>query len=168
MIKEVTGDILLTKADAVAHSVAVNDDFKQGLNFSMREQWPSMYKDFRHFCHSSGPKTGEVWAWKGANTPVIFNLFTQEEALGHGAKPGKASLANVNRALHELKKELKSHGVKSLAITKVSTGVGGLSWDDVKPLIAKTLGDAGIPIYVYSNYKKAEAAKELQFFQLVV
>ena len=31
MLKEVTGDILLTTAGAVAHGVAPNDNFKQGL-----------------------------------------------------------------------------------------------------------------------------------------
>jgi O-acetyl-ADP-ribose deacetylase (regulator of RNase III) len=47
MIKEVAGDILLSKAGAIAHGVAPHDDFKQGLALSLREHWPGMYKDFR-------------------------------------------------------------------------------------------------------------------------
>ncbi len=31
MVKEVTGDILLSKAGAVAHGIAPNDNLKQGL-----------------------------------------------------------------------------------------------------------------------------------------
>ena len=48
----------------------------------------------------------------------------------------------------------------SLALPRLATGVGGLSWDEVKPLIAQTLGDAGIPVYVYSTFKKGVAADE--------
>jgi len=61
MLKEVTGDILLTKAVAVAHGVAPNDNFASGLALSLREHWPAMYKDFRHYCQTVTPKPGELW-----------------------------------------------------------------------------------------------------------
>jgi len=80
MIKEVTGDILLSKAAAIAHGVAPNDDFKQGLALALREQWPSMYKDFRHYCRTASPKTGTLWSWKGPQSPVLISLFTQDSA----------------------------------------------------------------------------------------
>ena len=41
MIHEVAGDILLTKAQAVAHGVAPNDHFDSGLALALREQWPA-------------------------------------------------------------------------------------------------------------------------------
>ena len=63
MIKEVQGDILLSGADAVAHGIAPNDNFHQGLALSLRESWPAMYKDFRHYCHVQHPKEGTTWAW---------------------------------------------------------------------------------------------------------
>ena len=69
-------------------------------------------------------------------------------------------MPNLNHALQALKKELTSQQVSSLALPRVATGVGGLSWDDVKPLIEQTLGDVGIPIYIYSTFKKGVAAAE--------
>ena len=65
MLKEVAGDILQSKADMVAHGVAPNDGFTNGLALSLRQQWPAMYKDFRHYCQTFTPKTGELWAWAG-------------------------------------------------------------------------------------------------------
>lgn len=159
-IKEVSGDILLSKAGAIAHGVAPLDDFKQGLALSLREQWPAMYKDFRHYCQSASPKTGDLWAWKGPNAPVIFNLLTQEPAPHGQGHPGRATVPNVNRALHALKKEVQTQGVKSLAITRLATGVGGLNWDEVRPLIADILGDLKIPVYVYATYQKGVQAQE--------
>lgn len=38
MIHEVAGDILLTKAQAIAHGVAPNDPFDQGLARALREK----------------------------------------------------------------------------------------------------------------------------------
>ena len=161
MIKDVTGDILLSRAGAVAHGVAPHDDFKQGLALQLREQWPGMYKDFRHYCQTVNPKVGTVWSWKGPNAPVIINLLTQEPPPDHKSRPGKATLPHVNHALQALKKEVQAQGIKSLAITRVATGVGGLKWEEVQPLITQVLGDLKIPVYVYSTYKKGVAAEEV-------
>lgn len=40
MIYEVSGDILLSEARAIAHGVAPNDNFATGLALSLREHWP--------------------------------------------------------------------------------------------------------------------------------
>jgi O-acetyl-ADP-ribose deacetylase (regulator of RNase III) len=160
MIKEVTGDILLSKAYAIAHGIAPHDDFKQGLALSLREQWPGMYKDFRHYCQTYNPKPGNLWSWRGPGSPIIMNLFTQEPAEDHRGRPGKATVSYLNHVLQALKKELATQQVKSLALPRLATGVGGLSWEEVKPLINQVLGDAGIPIYVYTTFKKGVAATE--------
>lgn len=162
MIQYVAGDILKTKAEALAHGVAPNDDFKQGLALTLREQWPALYKDFRHFCHTSGPKEGDVWTWKGAGGPFVLNMMTQEAPKTKNDHPGKASEPNVNHALKNLKTAIEENNIKSIAITKVATGVGGLDWDSqVKPLIEKQLGDLDIPVFVYETYKKGESANEM-------
>ena len=62
MLKEVSGDILLSTAGAIAHGIAPHDHFKQGLALSLREQWPGMYKDFRHYCQTYTPKPGGAWS----------------------------------------------------------------------------------------------------------
>ena len=76
MIYEVSGDILKTKAQAIAHGVAPNDPFNQGLAHALREQWPALYKDFRHYCHTSHPAVGDVWMWGSVGGVRIVNLMT--------------------------------------------------------------------------------------------
>ena len=102
MLKEVTGDILLSTAGAIAHGIAPHDNFKQGLALSLREQWPGMYKDFRHYCQTYNPKPGGAWSWKGPNSPVIINLFTQEQA---GTRPTIIVPNMQLKALHALRWE---------------------------------------------------------------
>ena len=160
MIREVVGDILLSKAGAIAHGVAPNDDFKNGLALSLREHWPSLYKDFRHYCQTYSPKSGGIWAWVSPTGLRIINLLTQEAAPSHGVHPGPAQLDYVNHSLRDLAAFLKEEKVSSVALPRLATGVGRLSWDEVSPLIHKHLGGLGIPVYIYSTYQKGVAAAE--------
>ncbi|MBK7937377.1 MAG: macro domain-containing protein [Lewinellaceae bacterium] len=157
MIKEVSGDILLSKAGAIAHGIAPNDHFNSGLALSLREEFPSMYKDFRHYCHQYHPKPGGTWIWSGVNHRII-NLFTQEPPKTDHAHPGKASIIHVNHALRELAKLITDEGLESVAIPRVATGVGGLGWEEVKPLIYQYLDPLPVPVYLYSTYVKGVQA----------
>jgi O-acetyl-ADP-ribose deacetylase (regulator of RNase III) len=160
MIYEVEGDILLTGAQAIAHGLAANDPMNQGLALSLHERYPAMHKDFHHWCHQAHPKPGEAWMWGGADNVRIVNLITQEGGYGSSKQPGKASEKNVNHALRALKKIIKKEKFTSVALPKLATGVGGLSWEHVQPLIETQLDDIDIPIYVYSVYHPDQAAKE--------
>jgi O-acetyl-ADP-ribose deacetylase (regulator of RNase III) len=160
MIKEVEGDILLTKAEVTAHGVSPDDDFKNGLALSIRERWPALYKDFRHYCHTRHPKPGTIWAWAGAEHTRIINLLTQEPPVGHGDHPGPAKTKHVNHALRELRKEIDKEGITSIALPKLACGVGGLEWNEVRPLIDEHLGDLNIPVILYTTYKKDVQAEE--------
>lgn len=152
MIYEVSGDILLTKAQSIAHGIAPNDHFDQGLALALREKWPMMAKDFRHYANNTHPKPGEIWAWGGFNAR-IFCLLTQNGEHGHGSKPGNATTANVNHCLRRLKHYLlEDNTITSIALPRLATGVGGLKWEEVLPLIQNHLSDLKIPVFVYSHY----------------
>jgi O-acetyl-ADP-ribose deacetylase (regulator of RNase III) len=160
MIKEVEGDIMLSEAQGIAHGVAPNDDFKNGLAFSLKENMPELYKDFRTYSKQNHPKEGTMWTWSNAGGRKVFNLFTQEHARGHNSTPGKATTAYVNHSLKELRKSIEQEGVNSVAIPRLATGVGGLDWSDVKPLIEKHLGDLDVNIFVYTTFRKGQKAEE--------
>lgn len=161
MIKELEGDLLLSKAAVIAHGVAPNDPFAQGLAHSLRERAPALYKDFRHYCQTYHPKAGTLWSWAGADGVRIVSLFTQEPVEGHhGGTPGRASEKHVGHALKALHQLVEQEKVPSLALPKLATGVGGLDWANVKPLIQQHLGSLAIPVYVYSTYRAGVAGAE--------
>ncbi|MBI5659872.1 MAG: Appr-1-p processing protein [Nitrosomonadales bacterium] len=160
MLYELTGDILLSHAKAIAQGVAPNDDFHQGLALQLRERMPALYKDFRHYCQTQHPKSGGLWTWMSADGRYLVNLFTQDAAYGHGSKPGNATLSHVNHALHALRAFARKEKIPSIALPRLACGVGGLEWNDVRPLIERQLGDLGIPVYLYSAYQKGVKADE--------
>jgi O-acetyl-ADP-ribose deacetylase (regulator of RNase III) len=160
MIHEVSGDILLSNAQAIAHGVAPNDPFHTGLALALREHAPAMYKDFRHYCHERHPKPGELWSWTGPDGRYLVALFTQEGSYEHGGKPGKASTTHVGHALKALRRLAEAEGFRSLALPRLATGVGGLEWSEVRPLIEQHLGDLPIPVYLYVVYHPGGRATE--------
>ena len=162
MIKEVSGDILLSQAEAIAHGIAPYDHFDSGLALSLRERWPDLYKDFRQFCHVHNPKSGAAWTWKAKGEKPVVNLMTQEPPPGvnHSGKPGRASEIHVNHALKELKKIVEKEGYRSVALPRLATGVGGLDWDTVRPMVYDILGDLSSDVYVYTTYVKDLQASE--------
>jgi O-acetyl-ADP-ribose deacetylase (regulator of RNase III) len=157
---EVTGDILQSRAQVIAHGVSPNDNFGQGLALSLREQWPAMYKDFRHHAQVGHQEPGSLWAWGGADGRRIVALFTQEPPKNKGGRPGRATLQHVGHALRELRKLIEAEHFTSVALPRLATGVGELEWTEVAPLVHQHLDGVGIPVIVYSTYRPGVAADE--------
>ncbi len=159
MIHEVQGDILLSDAQAIAHGVSPNDHFDVGLARALRELWPSMAKDFRHYAHQTHPNPGELWTFRNAEGRTIYNLMTQEGEYASQSS-GRATLAHLSHALKRLRHELEKDHVRSLALPRLATGAGSLEWTDVRPVIEKHLGDLDLPVFVYTTYQKGLKARE--------
>jgi len=159
MITKVSGDILLSEAQAIAHGIAPGDHFNQGLALALRERFPAMAKDFRHYCHQDNPDAGGAWLWAGPERVVIC-LTTQEAAKDKKSNPGKAQEKHVNHALKALRALIEKEEIKSIALPRLATGVGGMEWGTVEALIEKYLGDLDTPVVIYETYIKDQKAQE--------
>jgi O-acetyl-ADP-ribose deacetylase (regulator of RNase III) len=98
--------------------------------------------------------------WGGPENVRVVNLITQEGGYDHGSRPGKATVKHVSDSLKALAKMVKKEGFTSIALPRVATGVGGLDWEDVWPVIEQRLGELDIPVFVYTKYNPGKQAKE--------
>ncbi len=160
MIHEVEGDILFSKAQVIAHGVAPMDPMSTGLARALHERFPNMHKDFHHWCKQQHPQPGESWMWGGPDGVRVVCLLTQSGGYGHGGHPGPATLTLVNHTLRSLFKMVKKERFTSLALPRLATGVGGLEWDDVRPILRSRLEELEIPVYVYTTYRAGHQATE--------
>ena len=119
-----------------------------------------MHKDFHHWCHQQHPRPGEAWMWGGPENVRIVNLVTQEGGYGQGSRPGMATTKFVSESLKALAKLARKEGFSSIALPRLATGVGGLNWEEVEPLVKQRLGDLGIPIYLYTEFHAGQQAAE--------
>ena len=160
MIHFVSGDILLSRAQVLAHGVAPNDPMTHGLALALRQKYPALHKDFHHWCSQQHPKPGSAWMWGAPGGVRVVNLITQDGGYGIGGKPGRASGHNVREAVRELVKMAAAESFTSIALPRLATGVGALSWEEVLPVLDERLGALAIPVYVYSEYHPGKIAHE--------
>jgi O-acetyl-ADP-ribose deacetylase (regulator of RNase III) len=160
VIHFVSGDILLSRAQVLAHGVAPNDPMTQGLALAIRQKYPALHKDFHHWCSQQHPKPGSAWLWGAPGGVRVVNLLTQEGGYGANARPGRATLHHVRESLRALAKMAVHESFESVALPRLATGVGALAWEDVLPVIEDRLGALGIPVYVYAEYRPGRVAHE--------
>ncbi|MEY4767534.1 MAG: hypothetical protein RL637_173 [Pseudomonadota bacterium] len=152
MIYAVEGDILLTRAQVIAHGVAANDPMIQGLAKTLREHFPEMHRAFHQWCHQHHPKAGEIWLWDGLKTKLIVNLIIQQGGYCHESTTRKSSPSYIRHALHDLKKMAIKQHWQSIALPRLATGICDLEWSQTWEIIQQEFADLSIPIYVYVNY----------------
>ncbi len=160
MIYEVEGDILLSKAQVIAHGVSVNDPMGQGLAKILHENFPPMHKAFHHWCHQHHPKAGTVWVWEELKNTKIAHLIIKDGGYAHQPHLIKTSPSHIKHALHAFKKLAIKENFTSLALPRLGTGLGGIAWEEVLPIIYAELDELKIPVYVYVVYKAQKHALE--------
>ena len=69
-------------------------------------------------------------------------------------------MITVRACLAALREFALKEKLPSLALPKLATGVGGLDWKDVWPLVQEALGSLSLPVFVYTTYKSGEKAQE--------
>lgn len=161
MIHFVSGDILLSRAQVLAHGVAPNDPMTHGLALALRPGYPALHKDFHHGCSQQHSKPGTAWMWGGPGGVRVVNLITQEGGYGAGAKPGRASAHNVREARARTGQDGRGRVVHVHRGAAPGHGRGcALPWDDVLPVLEQRLGALAIPVYVYTEYHPGQSAHE--------
>lgn len=162
MVQLVAGDILHSKADVIAHAIAPDEDFTTGLAKAIRQKWPALVKDFQAYRARHPLRPGNIWVWKTPYGRRIVSLVTHEVAVTQkkGRKAGKATSAYVDHALVALHALVRRSRAKSLAISRLATGSGGLAWGDVEPFIHEHFAELKIPVALYDRHRKGIKAKE--------
>lgn len=160
MIYEVEGDILFSKAHVITQEVCANDPMTHGLAKSLHEYFPAMHKAFHQWCHQQHPKVGEIWVWTGLKDTLLVNLIIQEGGYSHAPTDKKVTPSHIKHALHALKKKAIKDNYKSIAVPRLATGIGGLDWSEVLPIVQYELAELQIPIYIYSTYVPHKQAIE--------
>jgi O-acetyl-ADP-ribose deacetylase (regulator of RNase III) len=77
----------------------------------------------------------------------VFNLGTQEKVWR-----ARASFEAIEAALGRMRQRANRERSTSIAVPRIGTGYGGLSWKKVRALIEKVLGGWAGTLYVYENY----------------
>jgi len=128
-----------------AIEVSRDEHYKTPYLMGLKEDWPSLAKDFRHYCHLHNPSLGETWVWTAPNGQKYVHFIIDDD---------QKKMTNEER-MHSfkmcLRSLLKSEDLKSAE--KVVLPKGGFKFNDqdldkIKTLITDVYASNGVRIDV--------------------
>ena len=145
-LTEIRGDLFAVPGlDALAHGVNCAGKMGAGIAVEFKRRWPAMFTAYRVACLEGRLVPGTVFAER-ADGRWIYNLATQD-------KPGsRARLEWVQATLGAMAARARwQHGVRRIGMPRIGCGLGGLSWDDVRPLVERTAKDVDIVVVEWAK-----------------
>src|SRR5262245_15497083 len=146
-----SGDLFVNECQAQAFAQGCNckGSMGAGIVTGIKERYPDMSEEYRRRCKTNPREfnIGDVFLWKAADKPWVFNLGTQEDYWR-----SRATYEAVETVLVRMKSIADAENVQSIAIPRIGAGYGGLSWKKVKAIIERIFADWNGTLYVYENY----------------
>jgi O-acetyl-ADP-ribose deacetylase (regulator of RNase III) len=132
MIKFDTGDILNADVEALVNTVNCVGIMGRGIALQFKNMFPENFEAYAQACASDQLAPGKMFIFKTGhltNPRYIINFPTKRHWRG------KSRIEDIRAGLKALIAEINRLNIKSIAIPPLGSGLGGLDWDDVKPLI---------------------------------
>lgn len=138
MIRFTKGDILRTDAEALVNTVNCVGVMGRGVALQFKKRFPANYSAYAAACERGEVQPGRMFVVAtGALTHphYIINFPTKRHWRN------KSRLEDIENGLQALVAEIRSHGIRSIAIPPLGSGLGGLDWTEVRPRIAQAMAD---------------------------
>ena len=156
-IEFVAGDLFANRfeAQALAHGCNCQGSMGAGIATGFRDRYPPMYEKYRRRCKAQPRQfnLGDVFLWKTTDQPWVFNLGTQE-----GVWRARASYEAIESALAGMRQQADREGITRIAMPRIGTGYGGLSWRKVRAIVEQVFADWPGTLYVYEEYTPEEGS----------
>lgn len=147
MIEFKTGDILSEEADALVNTVNCVGVMGRGIALQFKRAFPENFKAYAARCKRNEMQPGRVFVFEtGQVLPPrwIVNFPTKRHWRG------KSRMEDIEAGLRSLADEIRSRGIRSIAVPPLGSGLGGLSWPEVRSRMEAALGEIeGVRIVVF-------------------
>lgn len=138
MIDLKRGDILQADVEALVNTVNCVGIMGRGIALQFRKAFPENYRVYRAACDKKQVQPGKMLIHdlnKFLHPRYIINFPTKRHWRG------KSRLEDIESGLAALVKDIRKFKISSIAIPPLGAGLGGLSWDDVRPRIEDAFRD---------------------------
>lgn len=146
MFKALIGDLFATQAQTRVNTVNCVGIMGKGVAQKFKERYPTMFEDYAMRCEQKLVRLGEPYPYRDRSGVLIVNFPTKD----HWRSPSR--LSDIERGLDYFVRHYAEWGVTSVAFPPLGCGNGGLSWEEVGPLMYGKLRHLPIDIEVYAPY----------------
>jgi O-acetyl-ADP-ribose deacetylase (regulator of RNase III) len=156
MFKALLGDLFASQAQTRVNTVNCVGVMGKGVAQEFKKRYPAMFEDYAERCRRNQVRLGEPYLYRDPSGVLIVNFPTKD----HWRSP--ARLADVERGLDYFVNHYAEWGITSAAFPPLGCGNGGLSWEQVGPLMFGKLRHLDLDIEVYAPYgtPKAQLTEE--------
>lgn len=143
-IEWLNGDLLADPADALVCPVNGVGVMGKGLALAFKRKFPELNRAYRSACSNGLMLPGMVVDFLMADGTIVYCVATK----GDWRKP--SAIEWVDDGLFRLAGHINTTPISSVAVPSLGCGLGGLRFNDVKPLIEKHLGGLEAEVRVYT------------------
>ena len=137
MISYKTGDILAESAEALVNTVNCVGIMGRGVALQFKRAFPENFRAYAARCERDEVRPGRMFVFETrglVNPRYIINFPTKRHWRG------KSRIEDIESGLKSLVEEIRSRGIRSIALPPLGSGLGGLRWPDVRARIDAALG----------------------------
>lgn len=138
MIRYVEGDILEAQAEALVNTVNCVGIMGRGIALQFKEAFPENFKAYAVACKREEVRPGRMFVYETdelTGPRYIINFPTKVHWRG------KSRIEYIESGLEALVHEVRERDIRSIAIPPLGSGLGGLAWTEVRPLIDRAMAE---------------------------
>lgn len=138
MIEFTSGDILRDESEAIINTVNCVGVMGRGIALQFKNMWPQNFKAYEAACKRQEVQPGRMFVFDTNQLTLpryIINFPTKRHWRG------KSRLQDIDSGLSALVAEIRTRGIRSIAIPPLGSGLGGLDWAEVRPRIEAAMID---------------------------
>ena len=132
----IEGNILEADAQALVNTVNTVGVMGKGIALQFKNAFPDMFDAYAVVCKAKELQPGRMHVYDRGpmfSPRYIVNFPTKRHW------KDKSRIADIKAGLDALVAELRNRGIQSIAIPPLGCGLGGLDWDEVRPLIERAM-----------------------------
>jgi len=158
MIEHAKGNLLTADAEALVNTVNCAGYMGKGIALQFKQAFPDNFKAYEKACHAHEVQPGRMFIFETCsmvNPHYIINFPTKRHWRG------KSRVEDIESGLKALMGDVKRLGIRSIAVPPLGSGLGGLDWNVVQPMIRQAfaaLPDVRVLLYAPQG---APAAKDM-------
>ena len=146
MIEEASGDLFLAEVDALVNAVNTVGVMGKGLALAFKKKFPENFSAYQRACAAGDVTLGKMFVFDRAprSPRWIVNFPTKR----HWRDSSR--LEDIRAGLLDLRDQVARHAIGSIAMPALGCGLGGLDWNDVRPMIIEACSAMPTRVLLYA------------------